>query len=90
MSLNISQAVRAVLNYLYKMKKDYSYDSVSLDMLRNALYDQRSVLEPAIDLLVGEGLLDFLTKKGEPIYRITDRGVNWILTYLTSIVRDAS
>lgn len=90
MSLNISQAVRAVLNYLYKMKKDYNYNSVSLDMLRNALYDQRSVLESAIDLLVGEGLLDFLTKKGEPVYRITDRGINWILTYLTSIVRDAS
>ncbi len=89
MSLNISQTVRVVLNYLYKMKKDYSYDSVSLDMLRNALYDQRSVLEPAIDLLVEEGLLDSLMKRGEPMYRITNKGINWIFTYLTTIIRSS-
>ncbi len=89
MSLNISQTVRVVLNYLYKMKKDYSYDSVSLDMLRNALYDHRSVLEPAIDLLIEEGLLDSMMKRGESMYRITNKGINWIFTYLTTIIRSS-
>ncbi len=78
-----------VLNYLYKIRKDYGFDSISLDMLHNALYDQRDVLKSAVDPLVDEGLLDSLMKRGEHVYKITDRGINWIFTYLTTIIKDS-
>ncbi len=67
-----------VLNYLYKIRKDYGFDSISLDMLHNALYDQRDVLKSAVDPLVDEH-----------VYKITDRGINWIFTYLTTIIKDS-